>query len=167
MATKKNAKKQTQNAEINLDFEEIKVSKKTKNKAKRNLKKVNAKAWLLALLFLFIGIGGGVGAWMIACKNDCFELIGKDELTLTVDEKYTDEGVKVLSFGKDISKDILIETDLKTDENGNYYAEDIGTYYIKYYSKDFKYGTIFKVEKIRLVTFVEPSEEINVDGGNQ
>ncbi|MBO5884205.1 MAG: hypothetical protein J6Q51_00240 [Clostridia bacterium] len=171
MATKNNAKKQSQNAKVNLDFEEVKVSKKTKNKAKKTLKKVSLQAWLFALLFLLIGIGGGIGAWMFVCKNDCFEIVGKDELTLTLNEKYTDEGVKVFSFGKDISKDVVTETDLKVDENGNYYAEDIGTYYIKYSSKDFKYGTIFKVEKIRLVTFVEPSEEIDVDkdvnGGNE
>ena len=104
---------------------------------------------------------------MFTCKNDTFELIGKDEITLTLNDKYTNQGVKAISFGKDISAEILIETNLLTDENGDYYAEDIGTYYIKYYSKDVKYGTIFKVEKIRLITFVEPSEEIDVDGGNQ
>lgn len=167
MATKKNAQKQSQKAELGFDFEDVKVSKKNKNKAKKQLKNVSVKAWLFSILFLCIGIGAGISVWMFTCKNDTFELIGKDEITLTLNDKYTNQGVKAISFGKDISAEILIETNLLTDENGDYYAEDIGTYYIKYYSKDVKYGTIFKVEKIRLITFVEPSEEIDVDGGNQ
>ena len=167
MATKKNAQTQTQRAKLGFDFEDVKISKKSKNKAKQKIKKVSASCWLFALLFLCIGIAAGIGAWMFTCKNDTFELVGKDEITCTLNELYSDPGIKAISFGKDISNDILIETNLNIDQNGNYYADEVGTYYIKYYSKDLKYGTIFKVEKIRLVTYVEASEEINVDGGNQ
>lgn len=167
MATRKNATKQSQKAGLNLDFDDVKISKKNKSKAKKQIKKVSARTWLFAILFLIIGIGAGFGTYMFICKNDCFDLIGKDEITLTVDEVYVENGVKIISLGKDISDQVLVETNLSKNEKGEYYSEEIGTYYIKYYVKDLKYGTIFKVEKVRLITFVEASEDINVDGGNQ
>ena len=73
-------------------------------------------------------------------------------------ETYTDTGVKIISFGKDISSQAKVETNLLCDENGNYYATEIGTYYIKYTSQDIKFGKLFSIQKIRLITFVEQSE---------
>ena len=37
-------------------------------------------------------------------------------------------------------------------------SNEVGTFYVKYSSNSIKYGKIFKVEKIKLVTFVEASE---------
>lgn len=158
MATRKRASKTSTRARLNVDLDDISVSKRTRKKATKELKKIDAKTWIIAILVLVIGVGIGVGAWFLTSKNDCFEIIGTSELTLTLEETYTDEGVKIVSFNKDISGEVVIETDLKKDGNGKYYAEEIGTYYIKYSSMDLKYGKIFKVEKIRLITFVEPSE---------
>lgn len=161
MATRKTAKKTSKKASVNIgDFDDVKIKKSTKNKTVKMAKNTSKKAWLFAFLFFVIGIVGGISAYFITSKNDCFDLIGKDELTLTLDDndRYTDEGVKIISFGKDISDQVVIDTNLKQDENGKYYSEEIGTYYIKYSSKDFKFGKIFKIEKVRLITFVEPSE---------
>ena len=161
MATKKNATKHSERAQVDLGgLEEVKVSKRSSRRVKKELKQINTKTWIFAIVFLIVGIGAGVGAWFFACKDDCFYLNGKDEITLTLaeEDRYVDEGVTIVAFGKDATDSITIETNLKVDENGKYYAEDVGTYYIKYVSSNLKYGSIFKVEKVRLVTFVEISE---------
>ena len=109
-------------------------------------------------MFLLIGAALGVGGYFIVSKDDCFKIVGNDEITITIDKTYVDEGVKVVSFNKDISKDVKKETNLKVNDNGEYYADEVGTYYVKYSSTDFKYGKLFKVEKVRLITVVESSE---------
>lgn len=159
----KNAKKIEKNASLNIDSSDIKVSKKTKNKAKKLAQNTSGKVWDFAFLCLVIGVMVGVGAFYFISRNDCFEIIGEDELTFTIDEKFTDPGVKIISIGQDYSKDAKIETNLKIDANGNYYSDEVGTFYIKYSSVDFKYGTLFKIQKIRLITFVEPSEGENIN----
>lgn len=159
----KNAKKIEKNASLNIDSSDIKVSKKTKNKAKKLAQNTSGKVWAFAFLCLVIGVMVGVGAFYFISRNDCFEIIGEDELTFTIDEKFTDPGVKIISIGQDYSKDAKIETNLKIDANGNYYSDEVGTFYIKYSSVDFKYGKLFKIQKIRLITFVEPSEGENIN----
>ena len=158
MATIKSASKTSSRARLNVYLDDISVSKRTRKKATKELKKIDAKTWVIAILVLVIGVAIGIGAWFLTSKDDCFELIGADELTLTLEETYIEQGVKIISFNKDISEEVVIETNLEKDNDGNYYAEEIGTYYIKYSSTDLKYGKVFKIEKIRLITFVEPSE---------
>ena len=59
---------------------------------------------------------------------------------------------------------VYVETNLKQHQDGSYYAEEVGTYYIIYKVDDIKYGKIFTVQRIRLITFVEAEEpDINVD----
>ena len=163
MATKKTATKTSSKAKSNItvDLDDVKVSKSKQKKAVKAVKSAGAMAWLFVFVFLIVGLGGGVfSCWMI-CRNDCFEIVGQEELVFTLDnenERYVDEGVKIVSFGKDVSSSIEVETNLLIDDQGRYYAEEEGTYYIKYKSHDLKYGKIFTVEKVRIVTFVEPSE---------
>ena len=113
---------------------------------------------MIVAIFLVVGILLGAGVWWLVCKDDCFELVGQEEVVLTLDEVYVDEGVRVVAFGKDESENITIETNLQMDENGNFSSGEVGTFYITYKSECFKYGTLFKVQKVRLVTFVEASE---------
>ncbi len=157
MAAKKTASKTSGKASVNVS---VTRNKKTEKKTVSALKKTSLKAWLVGLVCLFVGVLVGAGVWFFVGKNDCFKIVGQDELSFTLSEHYKDEGVKIISLGKDLSTTAKIETNLKVDENGNYYAEDVGTYYIKYSSDDIKYGKIFKVEKVRLITFVEDSEDV-------
>ena len=53
----------------------------------------------------------------------------------------------------------------KTLQGKIFSAEDVGTYYIKYSVEDFKYGKLFTVEKIRLITFVEETIQDEIDSG--
>ena len=161
--------KTSKKASISFNWDNNSKKKKS-NKAKKELKKLGFLTIVVALLLMSIGVGVGSLVVKISTKNDCFNLIGKDEITLQLGETYVDEGVNIISFGKDVSEDITIETNLKVDVDGKYYAENEGTYYMIYKSNNFKYGTIFKVQKIRLITFVEQAEqdEINstIEGGN-
>lgn len=147
--------------------------KRTNKNINKKIKKMGFKAILIILLVTIIGGGIGLGVCWFVSRNDCFQIIGAEELTLTLrnedtevfgsDNIYYDEGVKVVSFGRDISKDIYIETDLKQHSDGGYYADEVGTYYIIYKSNDIKYGKIFTVQRIRLITFVESTPDSVVD----
>ncbi len=169
MATRKTASKTSKKASISFDWDNnSKPSKKNSKKAKKQLKKLGFGAVMMALFLLAIGAAGGYFGVKFLTKTDCFELVGKDEITLQLGEIYTDEGANVVSFGKDVSDNIEVETNLEIDSNGKYFAESEGTYYMIYKSKNFKYGTIFKVQKIRLITFVdatEPGEMQQSEGG--
>lgn len=161
MATRKNASKKTSRAKFNFNIDEndIKKSKKSGSKLTKSL-------GILAVVFLVIGVGLGIGTGFYLCRNDCFEIIGSDELTLTIGENYYDEGCKVVSFGRDISDEVEIETDLIINSDGSLTGDDTKTYYILYKSNDIKYGKVFTVTKIRLITFVEEPEQDEIDSAN-
>ncbi len=164
------ATRSTKKNEIPItDDYSIKIKRKPGRK-----KKLGFSGILTIILVAILGAGVGAGACYYLGRNDCFELIGQEELTLTLpidgktaDENncYIDQGVKIISFGRDISNEVIIETDLKKNEDGSFTADEIGTYYIKYTVDDIKYGKIFTIQRIRLITFVEAEEpDINVDG---
>lgn len=149
------------------------TKKKTTKRINKEVKKIGFKAILIILLVTLIGGAIGLGVCWIVSRKDCFQLIGMDEITLTLRDEsadtfcanniYYDEGVKVISFGRDISKDVTIETDLKQHTDGGYYADEVGTYYMIYKVNDIKYGKIFTVQRIRLITFVESTPDNQVD----
>ncbi|MGN1259055.1 MAG: hypothetical protein ACI4T8_02340 [Christensenellales bacterium] len=158
MATRVNSQKESQRADIEFNTGHYKMTKRNKRKAKKTLKSIGPKGWLIAFCLLIVGIGLGIGAFYITSRNDHFNIVGAEELSLTLDEKYIDEGVSITAFGKDISDSVVIDTNLKVDANGCYYSDEVGTFYIRYSSTNIKYGSVCKVQKVRLITFVEPSE---------
>lgn len=157
MATRKNASKTSKKVDIG-GLADFKIGNKTKKNTQKVVKKTPMRVLVFAFVFLLVGIAVGGGAWWGVCRNDCFVLQGQEEVTLMLEESYADEGVKIVAFGKDESKEVEIETNLQTDAEGNFYSEEVGTFYILYKSTSFKYGKLFKVQKVRLVTFVEKSE---------
>lgn len=124
-------------------------------------KKMNGKSIAVIFICFILALAIGVGICFFIGRNDKFEIIGNEELSLTLDETYTDEGVYIKEFGFDVSKIAKVETNLKQNANGDYYTEEIGTYYMIYTVKTLKFGIIYPVSKIRLITFVEPSEGEN------
>lgn len=133
-------------------------SKRTQKKVEKTIKKASPVAIIVAILFLVVGLGAGWLTTSIICKNDCFDIVGMDEISIEIGTNYVDQGVKIVAFGKDESASVSIETDLTKNADGSLTSDEEGTFYIKYKSDCFKYGKLFKVEKIRLVSFVLPSE---------
>lgn len=165
MATRKTASKTSKKATADFNWDiNNKPSKRTTKKVNKQLKKVSAGALIMALLLLVVGAVGGFLGVKVLTKNDCFTLIGNDEITLELGETYKDQSAKVIAFGKDEADKILVETNLSKNEDGTYTADEVGTYYISYIVDNFKYGTLFKIKKIRLITFVEPTEQEEIDG---
>ncbi len=158
MAKKKTASKIKTKAEFNFDFDDN-SSKSAKRSAKKNLKKIGTGGIIAVVCLLIIGVVGGIFSLKYFTRNDCFNLLGKDEITLMLGETYTDESVYAVSFGRDVSDKVYIDTNLKTNERGEYYADEVGTYYIVYKVDDIKYDKLFTVQRIRLITFVEASED--------
>lgn len=157
MATKKTAQKTTKRAEVNLSQTDKKSAGKGVRKIERKVKKAGAIAVIVISALFVVGLLGGYLTFKLTSSKDCFDLLGKEEITLTLNEKYVDEGVRIVEFGKDISKNVEYDTNLLTDGD-NFYAEEVGVYYIKYHVDSFKYGKIFKIQKVRLITIVEASE---------
>lgn len=155
---------------INKSYIPYKNTKKNQNKVKSYVKNVNI---FVALLIFIIMLAVGVGAYFIVSRNDCFELIGAQEIFIELKENedksdftttfFEDGGVKIIEFGKDISNNVKIETNMKKAGDNKYEVDKLGTYYIKYSIDSIKYGKIFTIEKIRLINFVEPSEDIGVN----
>ena len=158
MATRKTASKTSKKATVNFNWDTNKPSKRTSKKVDKELKKLSVGAILVAVMLLVVGAVSGFFGLKVVMKNDCFVLNGQDEITLQLGESYTDEGAKVIAFGKDEAKKVIIETNLTKNEDGSYTAEEVGTYYMVYKVENLKYGKLFKVQKIRLITFVEVSE---------
>ena len=153
MATRKTASKVSKKVELDFDIDE-----KSSRKATKKIKKLSSPVIFMAVLFLAIGAVGGYFGFNIFIKNDCFEIIGKDEITRIVGEKYVDDGCKVIAFGKDESDKVKIETNLTINPDGSYTSNEEGTFYITYTVDNFKYGKLFKIQKIRLISFVGESD---------
>lgn len=168
MAVKKSAGKTSKKASFSFNWNSSETAKKNSKKAGKHVKKLGIGAIFGAIMLLCVGAFGGFVGCKIATRKDCFVLNGNDEITLQIGETYVNEGAKIVAFGKDVSSEVLIETNLLTNEDGEFYATEEGTYYMIYKSTNFKYGSIFKVQKIRLITFVEATEsEELTQGGNE
>lgn len=168
MATKRTISKTSKKSTVNFNWNNTnKSNKNSKEQTEKQLKKLNFTAVSIAFVFLVIGALGGFLTIKIVTKNDCFELVGKDEITLRLGENYEDLGAKIITFGSDDSSKVKIETNLTKNEDGTYTASEEGTYYITYTVDNFKYGKLFKVQKIRLISFVEATEQEEIENANQ
>ena len=105
-------------------------------KLKKAIRKAH-KAYLVIVVFaLVIGAAGGYFAASELCKNDCFEINGQKETLVRVGQelRYKDEGIKYVSYGKDLSSSFTVTTNLIQDQDGYYVGStsDDTEYYIIY-----------------------------------
>ena len=126
--------------------------------AVKAIKKLNGKSMLTVILCFIIALGIGVGACFLLGRNDKFEMNGEEHVSLQIGETYTDDGVEIVEFGLNLSKNATIETDLQRNENGEFYSDTAGDFYIAYTIKSLKFGLIYPVQKIRLVSVTGESE---------
>ena len=165
MGKRKSTSKISKKVEFDLNIDQ--PSKRTKRKVKTRLKKMSFGVVALAVFLLAVGVVGGYFGVQYLSRNDCFNIVGAEEITLEIGESYLDEGVKVVAFGVDERDKVEIETNLKKDKDGKFYEQTEGTYYIKYTVNNIKYGSIFKVQKIRLIHYVEATESEELGGSNE
>ncbi len=121
-------------------------------------KKAHPVAFLLVVLFLVVGAVAGYFVVQYLTKNDKFELIGEQTITLSLGETYEDEGAVAVSFGRDISDRIVVETDIPENE-----IAEAGRYYIKYTIDDIRYSGVVKY---RYIIYLENESEAPSDSQN-
>ena len=119
-------------------WEKWRESKKrsAKRKAKKAIKKIHTAYIIIAVLSLVIGLAGGWFGMGYITRNDVFEIKGEKATEYKIGDviNYTDEGIKYVSFGKDLSSEYVIETNMTKNSDGSYTADTskVGTYTITY-----------------------------------
>jgi len=132
---------------------ERKVKKEVIKEAKKTSKKFTVGSVLAIVLCLTVGIVGGVFTEKAITKNDCFELVGNKSFVIEIGEDFTyeEEGYKCISFGKDLTGSVKIDTNLTKGADNKYTIDtsEEGEYYMIYTVESKKYG---KIKRVR--TFV-------------
>ena len=79
-----------------------------RNAAEKAAKKTHPAPLTPPVLFFTAGAAGGVFAFSGLTENDKFVLNGEKEVRLAVGENFEDPGATVISFGRDISADVIV-----------------------------------------------------------
>ena len=127
--------------------------------AEKSAKRLPNIAKLIIAFFFIMGTVASFFVLQFVCKNDCFEINGRKSISLSINETYTDEGVKIVAFGKDISSEANI-----TIYKGNEVVESFdqidtsqeGVYQIMYTTSSFRFKD---VKLIRTITIVSNETE--------
>ncbi len=119
-------------------WEKWRESKKrsAKRKAKKAVKRTHIGYIVIVIVSLVIGLVGGWLGTAYITRNDVFEVKGEKITEYKIGDviKYTDEGINYVSFGKDLSGEYEIETNMTKNTDGSYTADtsEAGTFTIKY-----------------------------------
>ena len=130
------------------------AARKTKQTAKKKIRRVHPASFVVWILALALGVAIGAGVCALICRNDGFELIGKSEISVATEAgktyTYVDKGVRAVSFGKDISHRVQVETNMTEVDDGEYSfdASSAGVYYLIYTVDDPRFGEIQRVRTI-------------------
>ena len=134
-----------------------KAKSKVKRKVKSKAKRISAASYVIWVLALALGIALGAFACYFLCRNDGFELKGNKEISIQLGGEgscgiYIDKGAKVISFGRDISRDVKVSTNLEEVGDGEYNIDTSkeGVYYIIYTVEDIRFGDVKRVRTIRV-----------------
>lgn len=128
--------------------------------AESAVKKTHPVTVFLVILFFLIGCVGGVVASTQLTKNDCFELKGESVIRLDVGDTYTEQGVTIRSFGKDISEKAVRGGDADLLQAN---AQE-GIYQIVYTVEDIRWGEYQRV-RVVIVGNPEGAEDYLPGGG--
>lgn len=119
------------------------MAKKKKTALEKNLKKqskVHPVALIIVVGVLICGLFAGWFSVKYLTKNDKFEIVGQQNITLNLGEEYIDEGAIAVSFGKDVSTKIKMENNIDKTK--------VGRYYIKYTVDDLRYKNVVRYRYI-------------------
>lgn len=129
-------------------------SSRSRGSVSKAVKKSHKGILLLALLFLVIGAAAGAAVSWFMTKDDRFVLNGEKEITLAVGEAYEEQGAEVISFGRDISENVVISGDT-VDETTE------GVYQIVYSVEDLRWG---EYQLVRVVTVGDGDPDNGTEG---
>lgn len=129
-------------------------SSRSRGSVSKAVKKSHKGVLLLALLFLVIGAAAGAAVSWFMTKDDRFVLNGEKEITLAVGEVYEEQGAEVISFGRDISENVVISGDT-VDETTE------GVYQIVYSVEDLRWG---EYQLVRVVTVGDGDSDNGTEG---
>ncbi len=124
--------------------------------AEKAVKKSHPATLILAILFLIVGAVAGVVLSRELTKNDKFELIGEKQVELVIGESYKEAGVKIISFGRDISDKVAYGGDFATMGE----IPEEGIYQIVYTVDDFRWGD-YQLVRTVIVGNPEGAEGLN------
>lgn len=149
-----------------------KVNSDAEKKIKKLWKKIPKTVKIIALVLFVIGnaVGGFFGAMI--CKNDTFELLPYEgKFLVGCESTITVPGVKIISYGKDVSSSVNAELSegLVQNEDGTITIEDTsveGVYYIIYTTSNFKFSKIKKIRYIYVNNLEDTGESVS-EGGVQ
>lgn len=138
----------------------IEISRSSSNKAKRSLAKLGI-SWICLVVVLIIGIAGGYFTSKLAFADDTFYMNtyanGKTEIYIGPEESaqtYTEQGVKCVAFGKDISADCTITYYYREDQTADAVKVEkvdetvAGFYYAVYTTSSIKYSSVTLIRDI-------------------
>ena len=130
-------------------------SKQWRKKAKKAIKKTHRGVIAIGVICLLLGFAIGYIGSEYLSENDCFILNGEKNIAVPKDSSFTymEEGAQIISLGRDLSAQVIIDTTLPTDANGNYIVDTSTetTYVITYTVDDIKYGNIKRIRTITVV----------------
>ncbi len=158
MAEKDSLSKKSERAKLNIGGgnDNGNTSKSVKKDLKYTLKNFGVIGGIVLVVVLAFGVLIGSMVSYFVSKDDCFVLLGDDEVQLEVGQVYVDPGVKIVEFGKDISDQVVKTGSFMELENGTSMEEK--SYFIDYSIESTKYSKVWTVHKIRIIKFVAPSE---------
>lgn len=137
------------------------MANKTKRKVENEIKKMHPLTKFIVILVLLVGIIGGFFAGTYLQRNDKFELIGEDTITIFVGGEYQEpdisNAVVCISFGRNVSYTVSIDENQSTYDPINSIKE-AGKYYIVYATSDFKYSSINRIRTI-IVQEIDSNED--------
>ena len=144
------------------DITETDFIKNIFNSSKKSKKK-NPLVTIITILIFIIGFISGYVAIGYLTQNDCCKLLGEDYVCVQMFDNYESEGVKVISFGQDLtekqSAKYMYREDISFDavEVENVNTSVSGIYYEIYKINSVKYGLITLIRTINVM-------EVEIDG---
>ena len=142
------------------------IDKQAKKAAKKGWRALHTTTKIVVIVALLLGIAGGLAFTLLTFQNDRFTLVGETAVSLDVGEAYTytEQGVEAVCFGRDLSGEVVVETTLEKDTNGNYIipTDQPGVYTITYTVECFKFGKDApngQIKRVRVFTVNEVEED--------
>lgn len=134
---------------------------KLKKQVEKGLKNLHPLTQFVMAIVFVVSVLGTFVVSLVLQKDDTFELIGEDTITLNVGGTYVEpsleDAIKCVSFGRDITSNVIINEEESTYDP-NISPNSAGTYYIVYETTDFKYSGIYRIRTI-VVNEVETNED--------